>query len=613
MFKFTFGRPLIGLFTALLLAFSTFLTGCGGSSSTTDAISAANLSEDQGQVLVSLTDAEGDFLTYQVDVTAITLMHSDGTQVDLLPETTSVDFAQYVDTSELLSVTSAPRGVYDSASISLDFGNSVITVQDESGNPVVASVVDEDGTAVSELTVQLNFNGNEHFVVNPRKIAHVTLDFDLDASNSIELTETGAVVTVSPVLMADTQHKDPKPFRLRGLLQEVDSETQSFTLDLRPFRKRHGRFGSTDVYVDDTTNYEIDGEVTANDQGLAALAELDAEASVVVSGIWSKEEHTFTATEVLAGSSVAWNNIDVLRGTVVARSENTLTVKGALVELSSGHARFNDTLTLTIADTTSVHKYGEEADSATISIGSAIHATGDVISDTEMDASAGLVRLRKVSVSGSVISTEEGLAIDVALIDGRRPDVFDFTGTGQSAEQDTNAAEYEIDTAELNTEHLAVNDPVRIRGYVNDFGAAPADFIAHTLVGARHMKAGLSIDYGRKGSTTAVQQNTEAGLQLSLADTGRHHHVGRGGMPLDMHNLDTMPLVVPAEGEGIYSITIDDQIEVYLDYSEFATALDDYLANGMIVVRFDAHGQYNAENNTFESARLRIRLTSAED
>ena len=66
-------------------------------------------------------------------LTEIVLSKVDGTTINLLPTTTRVDFAEYVEISELLSVTSAPLGSYDEVVLGLDFTNSEIIVQDANG------------------------------------------------------------------------------------------------------------------------------------------------------------------------------------------------------------------------------------------------------------------------------------------------------------------------------------------------------------------------------------------------------------------------------------------------------------------------------------------------
>jgi len=56
------------------------------------------------RVAIGLTDTPGDFLTYTVDVTSLTLTKADNTTaVQTLPQRTRVDFARSVDLTEFVT------------------------------------------------------------------------------------------------------------------------------------------------------------------------------------------------------------------------------------------------------------------------------------------------------------------------------------------------------------------------------------------------------------------------------------------------------------------------------------------------------------------------------
>ena len=57
-----------------------------------------------GTLMVGLTDADGDFLSYSVDVVSLSLRKADGTVVQALPTRQRVDFAGLVDLTELVTV-----------------------------------------------------------------------------------------------------------------------------------------------------------------------------------------------------------------------------------------------------------------------------------------------------------------------------------------------------------------------------------------------------------------------------------------------------------------------------------------------------------------------------
>src|SRR3974390_130205 len=67
---------------------------------------------DMGTVDIGITDGQGDFISYAVDVTSLTLTKADGTVVETLPQKTRIDFAQLVDLSEFVTSATIPAGNY---------------------------------------------------------------------------------------------------------------------------------------------------------------------------------------------------------------------------------------------------------------------------------------------------------------------------------------------------------------------------------------------------------------------------------------------------------------------------------------------------------------------
>ena len=92
-------RPLADGARALAAAALTLLLiGCGGSGGSStpsgDAMLPAPGCADCGTVLLAVTDADGDFVSYSVDVLSVTLERTNGASVEILPGTTRIDFAQ---------------------------------------------------------------------------------------------------------------------------------------------------------------------------------------------------------------------------------------------------------------------------------------------------------------------------------------------------------------------------------------------------------------------------------------------------------------------------------------------------------------------------------------
>lgn len=136
-----------------------------------------------GTAIIGLTDAPGDFLSYQVIVTGLQFERANGAVIEVLPESTTVDFAQYVETTELLTAASLPAGAYRSVTLGLDYSAAQILVEADDGTAVAATVVDSDGAALAFTEVTVNFEDERGFVISANTAANVTLDFDLEASH----------------------------------------------------------------------------------------------------------------------------------------------------------------------------------------------------------------------------------------------------------------------------------------------------------------------------------------------------------------------------------------------------------------------------------------------
>ncbi len=592
------------LFSVMLLSFY----GCSG----TDGSSVA---EGQSELVISLTDAEGDFLSYSVDVLSLKMQKSNGAQVETLPLTTRLDFAQYVEVTEFLTTATVPSGHYTGAQVVLDFSDAAITVQDSNGEPILAQVQDADGNPVTQMTVDVSFNGERDFVIAPGIPAHITLDFDLDASNAVIVNGGEATVVVSPVLVADTLLEEPKPHRLRGLLGRVNQAENLFTVILRPFRHprkntRQSGFGQLKAHVADGTSYEIDGRMYAGSEGLAALDALDPASAIIVRGILNIEDGQFRASEVYAGSSVPWGNKDIVRGNVIARNGSVITVRGAALIRRNGSFAFNDNVSITLNDTTTVVKQAEVNNShsiSDISVGQRITVLGKVNDGVSLSMDADHVRMLFTNVAGTVVSASP-LAVDLQGIDSRRIVLFDFSGTGSDPATDADANYYEVDSGTLSLASLQLGDPVKVRGHVVPFNMAPEDFTAQTVLDASNMPAHLVTGFA-DGSINAITSLSESGLLLNLDEAGDRHHLYRAGISTDLLSLVSSPLIAPRDsGKGLFVIAQGRAVRVYTAYSDFYAALNTALDGATAVVSVHAHGVYDSDLNELRAAKITVRL-----
>jgi hypothetical protein len=598
------------LFLSLVLILS-LLSGCGDSGTAT-----GEEQDLQERVLISLTDAEGDFTQYTVDVTALKLYRSNGAIVETLPNTTTLDFAQYVDVTEFLTAATVPVGSYSKAEITLDFTQAIVSVEDSLGNSIPASVVDDDGNALQTVTIEAQINSGSGFQIQRGVPASLSLDFDLEASNEVVIDSSGesATVTVNPILIANTSIDDEKTQRVRGLLTAVDTTENSFDIDIRPFRIRNRSYGNITVHTDAQTVCEINGDSYDADTGLTELNNLDLTTDIpmVVLGTFSHEQRRYLASEVFAGSSVPWNDKDILKGSVIARAENTLTVVGATIELDDGHFQFNDTVRVQIDDNTNVSKQGttDSVNIVDLSVGQRVVILGEMTDDNNMNAAGetGLVRMRYSDISGTV-NTVSPLEMDLQHVNRRNVSRYDFTGTGIDADNDANAVQYEIETSTLPLDSLQTNSPVKVRGFPNSFGSAPADFTAKTIINVGQVATKMFMSYGRNGSASAVTSLDENGLLLDLDSAVGRHHLKQAGIVTDIHDLDSVPFIVPSDGKALYTISAGRSGDVFTDWNNFQAELNDLLVKGHQVIFAHIWGQYDATTLDLTSRHVVIRMS----
>ncbi len=449
---------------------------------------------DEGVVAIGLTDAPGDFLTYTVDVTSLTLVKADGTFVQTLPQRTRVDFAQIVDLTEFMTGATIPAGSYVSATLNVDYTNADIRVDDGNGVPVPvapANILDRQGVQVTTLSMSVKLDNARQLVIAPLRPSLLDLDFNLAASNLVDMSGINPVVTVNPLLVADVNPDAPKPHRIRGPLDAVDMQAGSFTLILRPFNLLQGDHGRVAFLTDSNTTFEIDQTSFQGSAGLSALAAKPQLTATVAVGTLDLTSRRFIATEVLAGTSVSFGASDVLIGNVTARSGNTLTVRGADLFRSDGSLSFQNTVSVTVANTTKVVSQKDPSglqvaivpDIGSISVGQRVTVFG-TLSGTSMDASTGLVRLLVTQLNGHANGVPAGnLIMTLDRIDGRPIGLFDFAGTGPTG-SDAIPNSYQVATGTLDTSGIVATTPLKVRGFVRPFGQATAtdDFNAITLI-----------------------------------------------------------------------------------------------------------------------------------
>jgi hypothetical protein len=613
---------LVGLATTALALF-----GCGGSQGSGDSIagnggSAGNASgaacSDCGTLLVGLTDAEGDFLSYSVDVLSIALQRPNGASVETLPTTTRIDFAQLTELSDLLSVTTIAAGDFVGGKIRLDYGNAEVFVE-KNGEIVRANVVGEDGQPLGVTELDVRLADRDHLVITRGRAAFLAIDFDLAASHDVDTTRSPPVVTARPYIVAEARPVDEKELRVRGTLVGVDTGASSYTVDVRPWHRGDGNLGRVTVHTTATTAFEVDGVATTGAAGLAALAAKPTGTLTVAFGSLDPANREFTAKIVHAGTSVSGEGLDAVHGNVVSRSGDRLTVKGAFAVRRDHRADFRRTVIVEIGPGTKVLKTGstEALDPTAISVGQSIVALGTLnepaAADTPptLDATTGRVRMLVTALHGSVNSVIAGqLNLQLRAIDRLGIEMFDFAGTGVTAASNANPADYEVLTGTLSLAQLAPGESAKVLGFVAPFGSAPPDFSGRTVIDRRDLPATLGIGWGIEGTNAPFLSMGPTGLALDVAnaDIGERHFLLVGMRRIDLTTLAAGPTLAPADGRTLFGISEPGHVELFASFAEFVTELSVRLGAGDAAVALTAYGSYDAGSNSLNANRISVHF-----
>jgi len=597
------------------------LAGCGGSGGGSGNGGAhVDAPQNTGTVLVGLTDADGDFVSYTVDVLSVKLTRLSGASVETLPATTRVDFAQLTDLSDLLTVATLAPGDIVGGTLRLDYSNAEVFVE-VGGEVVQAKVVDENGDPLGQTELSIELDSKRHLVITRGRAALLSLDFDLAASNDVDVTQSPPVVTARPYIVAEVEPTADKELRLRGALASTDLAAGTYTVDLRPWFRPIGNHGRITVHTTDATTFEIDGDAYDGSDGLAALAQKPAGTMTIAFGTLSLVDRSFTASVVNAGYSVSGEGIDAVHGNVVARNGDELTVKGAFTVSRAHDMRLHRTVVINVGPDTKVLKTGDPdavLETDAISVGQRIVAFGELTraSDTTaatLDATAGRVRLLPTHLHGNVSGVTTGqLNLNLRAIDWLGIDLFDFTGTGPTTEQDADPTDYEVATGTMALTDLAVGEPTKVIGFVTPYGAAPPDFDGRTVIDRGDLLAMLGIGWGPGGTSAPFLTLDANGIVLDLENTeiGLRHALLMGRQIVDLFDLPASPTIVPADSRTVFGIATAEHVELFMSFADFTSAVAARIGSGGKALSFVASGSYDAGANVLTAHRATVFFTT---
>jgi hypothetical protein len=479
------------------------------------------------------------------------------------------------------------------------------------------------GEVLTQTELKIHLSDRNRLAITKGRAALLQLDFDLAASHAVDITPTPAEALSEQFIIAEVSPVDEKDIRVRGPLLGISEDEMMYTVAIRPFHDRDGDFGRVRVHVTDETEFEVNEAVFTGVDGLRALNDAGPGTPTVAGGTLNVANHEFTAAIVLAGSSVPGIERDAVVGNVIKREGNFLTVRGATIIPSDRRAHFHDDVVVEIGPETKVFRDGHRQGDLsidTISIGQRVTIRGSQSMPSTaanapqivFDATEGSVRMHLTHLTGIVNTVMSGQT-DITLhgIDRRRVDIFDFTGTGTSPEEDADPDNYEVATGNMMLADFSAGKPIAAKGFPNAFGAAAPDFFGRTVIDFADVRSALGMGWGAEGTVAPFLSIGPDGLILDNAneDIDVRHHVKQGPVLIDLTSLDSNTTIVPHETDRMaFYIKTADSLHMYSDFSDFVNDLATSLDGATAARSMHARGKYDVDTNVFMAYKIGIYL-----
>jgi hypothetical protein len=692
-----------GVFATLICAFAVFGAGCHRTSNISNyGLAWVTVSSEPGGALATGLVGTGsplryDFTNYIVSIDSIVFTRNDGQQFEGLGTAEIVDFAHLQKNSELWGTATIPNGTYTSATITLDYtdvaagGTSVITAM-INGVPTQATVTDTGGHTGANMTTfseVVTFDPANPLVVTPTyastSATRVAINLDLGASGYLNYDGTTLTYVANPFLTIGILPSDNKLIRIRGPLTNTNNtittggSTGTYSVYVRPFHDEANNLGALSLFSTADTIFTINGQPYTGVAGITQLSQLSAGSTMTAAYTTFVPDYnpanqayagTFYPVYVVAGSTLEDNYTQGLSGDVIARSGNTLTLRGSTLfinEYDEFYSVLADTsvvvgpATLVTADDTTTTGLNYNS----IGVGQHIEArglwngeltTGVALSATGAKAeNTGSVRLLDTQVYGSLTSTATGsLTMNVADINGWPASIYSFAGNGTSTTADPVASAFVVNTGSLSLPTgLVAGAPTYVNGLVTPFGSAPPDFTATavnsqtsvqvaggSLTAAGTQSCGLGsqvcepatlrVLYNYAAGTAAPFAALSAtGFTLDLTNTELVSALVRiGPQVTDLRSLSTNLTLVPTSlpntstfgpqysvGNPVTSTTTaantatqTTALHTYSNFSSFVTEYNSLVSSTNVVLQIAARGVYDSTTNTFTATELNVVL-----
>jgi hypothetical protein len=615
-----------------------------------------NLNSGFGVAWVSLTtDPAPIFSSYLVTIDSVVLAGKTVGSITAIGAPEVVDLTRLNNISELWSTASVPVDTYTAATVTLDYTNAQIFVM-VNGVPTQVKPLDPTGAALTTVTVTVTLDPSNQLILQPTyatsNALRLAFNFDLAASNSLDMTTSPPTLTVKPFATVATSASDNKLIRVRGPLINSSVNVGTYTTVVRPFFDEVNSLGTMTIFNDANTVYALGGVTYTGTPGLTALSQTSAGSTMTAAYTTFEPTPTnaagitagiFHSVYVIAGSTLEDFYTNGLEGDVIARNGNTLTVRGATLFVNASQlvtVESTDSFVL-LGPSTLVTVDGVATpaplDYNSVSVGQHIIARGlpsftnSVLTFDSTGSTAtntGSVRIQSGELSGSLVSSASGsVALNLQTINNWPASVFTFAGTGTSAAQDATPANYLVNTGALTQPVASAGDLLVIDGYSSPFGTAPPDFNATAVNAESTAPATLLVTWTGTGTAAPFASLTASGLTIDLANAAfGSGQILIGAESIDITTLGATPQVVPeaavpppaglppvfeplfSVGPGGSSATNVTPIAAFNGFSAFVNQLNTTFAASTPATKFVARGFFDRASNTFTATRINVVL-----
>ncbi len=612
------------------------------------------------------------FTSYVVTLDSVALTDQLGNTYTALSNPQPVDLVKLRDIRELWGSGTIPNDSYKSATITVDYSNAAVFVL-VNGVPQRAAVLGPNGAAVTTRQVIVNLDAAQPLVIVPSystdNAVVLALNFDLLASNAVNLSTSPATVTVNPLITAALAPPDNELIRVRGPLVNSSLALGTFTIYERPFYDQASGAGELTVFNDNNTLFTLDGVAYSGSNGLNQLSQLPA--GVTLTETYTTFEPTGTSTAfagkfntvyVVGGASVQSTLTENISGDVIAISTNastgvrTLTLRGATVygpqialqegyfgyQASDAQLLVGPATVVTVDDNATLTGLGYNS----IAVGDHIEAVATSWTCTGVcgtsglgvwqldatDAATGKVRLQPTPIVGELQSASAGsLTMALQSINYWPASDFNFAGNGSSVAGTPTAAAFTVSASGTNLSAVSAGTPLLVTGLVNSFGQAPPDFIASQVTSlapsSTAIPATLYAQWSNGGTLAPFSQLSDSGFTIDLANPNLVTAVLQAGsltVPLNTLGtavqVNTLNTPISLTAQPLYSphyaySTLASvggvevpTVHVFVTFAKFLLSFGPALTQVSQAFLISADGTYDAATGTFYANTVSIVL-----